>query len=62
MVDERSGRARTNPFGSATRRPWRWCAARLLGAAAAVPAAAQTSGTIEGAAVDGQGLAVPGAT
>ncbi len=62
MVDERSGRARTNPFGSATRRPWRWCAALLLAAAAAVPAAAQTSGTIEGAAVDGQGLAVPGAT
>ena len=41
--------------------PWRWCAA-LLAAAAAAPAAAQTSGTIEGAVLDAQGLAVPGAT
>ncbi|MDE2717249.1 MAG: carboxypeptidase-like regulatory domain-containing protein, partial [Chloroflexota bacterium] len=38
-----------------------WCAALVL-AAAAGPAAAQTSGAIEGAVVDGQGYAVPGTT
>ena len=52
----------TNPWRAAARRPWRWCAALLLAAAGAVPAAAQTSGTIEGTVVDTQRLAVPGAT
>lgn len=48
------------------RNAWRraacWCGAALLAAWAAAPAAGQTSGAIEGAVVDGQGLAVPGAT
>lgn len=54
MVDKRTV--------DALRRAARWCGAALLAAGAAAPAAGQTSGAIEGTVVDGQGLAVPGAT
>ena len=56
---KRAGRVEGAPWRSGTRRACLRCATLLL---AAAPAAAQTSGAIEGTVVDAQGLAVPGAT
>ena len=60
MIDERSRGLKRNLLKGGKARTGPWCAALLL--AAAVPLAAQTSGTIEGVVVDVQGFPVPGAT
>ena len=59
-IDDRCGGLKTYTLLGGQMRMSRWCAALLL--AAAGPATAQTSGAIEGVVVDGQDLAVSGAT
>ena len=56
---KRASRVEGAPLRSGTRRACLRCASLLF---AAAPAAAQTSGAIEGTVVDAQGLSLPGAT
>ena len=60
MINERSGVLKRNPFLHRKMRACHRCAALLLAATGTL--AAQTSGTIEGVVVDGQGLVVAGTT